>query len=160
MSSTNRYVALRDLKAGDSLIEAGQEYPAELVGMAESFLVSNGDLAVIPGFVPSSEPLLAPEEPTEASGAGDGEGEGNQEPSESNGEGESPESVEDPSVSEETESYDPSKHNVEEVVEYAEENPDELETIIANEKEGRGRKTLLSQLEMMVLDTDGEPSGD
>ncbi len=155
MSSTNRYVALRDLKAGDSLIEAGQEYPAHLVGMAESFLVSNGDLAVIPGFSEPSTPASAPEEPFEASGAGDGAGEGNQEPSESNGEGESPENTDnDPDESAEAGQYDPSKQTVEEVVEYAEEHPEELETIISNEKEGRGRKTLLSQLEMLVSDED------
>ena len=45
--------------------------------------------------------------------------------------------------------FDPSGYTVEVVVDYATQNPDELDDIIAAEKAGKDRKTLLSQLEAL-----------
>jgi hypothetical protein len=46
--------------------------------------------------------------------------------------------------------YDPADHTVPEVVTYAEEHPDEVEAIYAAEEAGKGRTTLLSQLEALL----------
>lgn len=46
----------------------------------------------------------------------------------------------------EEDSYDPSDHTAEDVVEYAEAHPDEVEAIIAAEKAGKGRKTIINGL--------------
>ena len=47
------------------------------------------------------------------------------------------------------EEYDPGDYTVAEVVEYAEDNPGELEAIISDEYAGKNRSTLIAQLEAM-----------
>lgn len=47
------------------------------------------------------------------------------------------------------EGYDPSAHTVTEVIGYTEDNPDQLETILAAEQAGKARTTLISHLEGM-----------
>jgi hypothetical protein len=55
--------------------------------------------------------------------------------------------VEDPQEVDQPEGYDPAKHTVDEVVVYVDENPDQLETVYEAEQEGKGRRTLLRELE-------------
>jgi hypothetical protein len=45
--------------------------------------------------------------------------------------------------------YDPAAHTVDEVIEYAEEHPDQVPDIYAAEQAGKQRSTLLSHLEHM-----------
>jgi hypothetical protein len=47
------------------------------------------------------------------------------------------------------EEFDPADYTIPDVVAYAEDNPDQLEDIIAAEEAGKARSTLLSQLEAM-----------
>ena len=50
--------------------------------------------------------------------------------------------------------YDPAEYSVPDVVQYAEDNPDQLEDIIAAEQAGKNRSTLLSHLEAMKQDVE------
>lgn len=47
------------------------------------------------------------------------------------------------------EGYDPSEHTVTEVIGYVEDNPDQVEEILAAEQAGKARTTLVSHLEGM-----------
>jgi hypothetical protein len=48
---------------------------------------------------------------------------------------------------EEVEEFDPNDYTIDEVLAYVDDNPDELDAVIAAEKAGKSRVTLLSQLE-------------
>lgn len=50
--------------------------------------------------------------------------------------------------------YDPGDHTVDEVAEYASQHPDEVDAILAAEREGKDRSTLTSQLESMTTTED------
>jgi hypothetical protein len=45
--------------------------------------------------------------------------------------------------------YDPAAHTVTEVIGFVEDNPDELEAVLAAEEAGKARSTLISHLESM-----------
>ena len=149
MPSNTHYVALRYLKVGDRTVAPGEEVPPEGIGRNARVLVDGGYLAAYPVLSDDQEPsggTSAPDQPEEA-------GEAGEEPTEPDPadevEEEDTEEDGDDQTGVTSSGYDPSEHNVEDVVAYAEENMDELDEIIAAETDGRGRKTLLAQLQTL-----------
>jgi len=160
VSNTNepkvRYVALRALDVGDERIQPGEEVPVDSTWQTVRELVDGGYMVAIP-VPPGEGPLLhdfaqdwrqpgsngptAPEEATED----DSEDSGDEEDDDNESEDEEEGTDDNEAVT--SSGYDPSEFTVEEVVTYAEENLDELDEIIAAETAGRGRKTLLAQLQ-------------
>ena len=53
------------------------------------------------------------------------------------------------SVDASTDAYDPGDYTVDDVVAYAEAHPDEVDAILAAERDGKNRVTLISHLETM-----------
>lgn len=52
--------------------------------------------------------------------------------------------------------YDPGRHKVDEVLDYAEDHPDEIARLIEAERAGKNRSTLVSQLEQVAADAEAD----
>lgn len=157
-----RYVALRRLRVGDGWIEPGEEVPVDDSWKTVRELCDGGDMVAIPP---------APGQPFSVSASDDwrqpgvdltdgstkpseDESEANQDNTDDSPEGDEgqneEESLDSDPVTVTSSGYDPSEHTVEDVVEYALENEEEVTELIEAETNSRARKTLLSQLTMLI----------
>lgn len=161
MPSNDTYVALRELKHGDSTYQAGEQVPFEGTEHMLPALIDGGYLASIPGIISPSASAegegVVSEEDALAMLQDSEDDEDHEDTDDEDVDGDAePDTEPDTNEEPEVEAYDPGEpgRSVEDVIKHLEEHPEQTEAVMAAEAAGRGRKTLLAQLATMIEEAD------